>query len=53
MAQQAWVDDATAAAQEAGVTGTPTILLDGEVFQEGSSAEELAENLVAAVSDGQ
>lgn len=49
MAQQAWVDDATAAAQEAGVTGTPTILLDGEVFQDGSSAEELAENLVAAL----
>ena len=46
MAQRDWVEDATSAAQEAGVTGTPTILLDNEVFQDGSSAEELADNLI-------
>lgn len=28
-----WVDDATAAAIEAGVQGTPTVILDGEVVQ--------------------
>jgi protein-disulfide isomerase len=28
-----WVDDATAAAAEAGVRGTPTVLVDGEVVQ--------------------
>lgn len=42
-----WVDGATQAAQDAGVQGTPTILLDGEPFQEGRSMEEVAENLVA------
>lgn len=45
--QQAWVDDATKAAQEAGVSGTPTILLDGAVFQDGGSTEEIAENLIS------
>ena len=47
MEQQAWVDDATSAAQDAGVRGTPTILLDGEVFQDGATTEELAENLIS------
>ncbi len=28
-----WVDDATAAAIEAGVQGTPTVILDGKVVQ--------------------
>lgn len=41
-----WVADATQAAEDAGVTGTPTVLLDGEVFQDGRTAEELAENLI-------
>ncbi|GAA4372099.1 DsbA family protein [Nocardioides caricicola] len=41
-----WVADATQAAFDAGVQGTPTILLDGEVFQDGRTAEEMAENLV-------
>lgn len=44
-----WVTEATAAAQEAGVRGTPTILLDGEVFQDGRTIEEQAANLVEAV----
>lgn len=47
MEQQDWVDAATGAAQDAGVRGTPTILLDGEVFQDGATTEELAENLLA------
>ena len=38
---------ATQAAEDAGVQGTPTILLDGELFQDGRTAEELAENLIA------
>lgn len=42
----AWVAKATQAASDAGVQGTPTILLDGEVFQDGRTPEELAENLI-------
>ncbi len=41
-----WVEDATQAAQDAGVRGTPTIVLDGEVFQDGRTVEEMADNLV-------
>jgi len=44
-----WVERATQAASDAGVRGTPTVLLDGEVFNDGRTMEELAENLVAAV----
>ncbi|WP_232678976.1 thioredoxin domain-containing protein [Nocardioides sp. R-C-SC26] len=40
---------ATKAAGAAGVTGTPTILLDGQVFRDGRTYEEVADNLVAAV----
>jgi protein-disulfide isomerase len=47
MEQQDWVDAATTSAQDAGVRGTPTILLNGEVFQDGATTEELAENLLA------
>ena len=43
----AWVEKATQAAKDAGVQGTPTILLDDELFQDGRTPEELAENLVA------
>jgi hypothetical protein len=32
------------------VRGTPTVLLDGRVFSDGRSWEEIGENLVAAVS---
>jgi len=45
--QRSWVEDATQAAQDAGVTGTPTVLLDGEVYQNGRTTEEIAENLLA------
>jgi len=41
-----WVAGATTAARDAGVRGTPTVLLDGEVFQDGRTMEDLAENLV-------
>ena len=44
-----WVDDATKAAEDAHVQGTPTILLDGEQFTDGSSYTEIGENLVEAV----
>lgn len=43
----AWVARATQAAEDSGVQGTPTILLDGELFQDGRTPEELAENLIA------
>jgi len=46
-----WVDAATEAALDAGVNGTPTVLLDGKVFQEGRTWEEFAEELVAAASE--
>ncbi len=47
---KAWVADATQAASDAGVRGTPTVLLDGKVFQDGRTMEDLASNLVDKVS---
>lgn len=47
---KAWVGDATQAALDAGVRGTPTILLDGKVFQDGRTMDELGQNLVDTVS---
>ena len=41
-----WVEDATRAAQDAGVQGTPTVLLDGEVFQDGRTIDDIADNLI-------
>jgi protein-disulfide isomerase len=38
-----WAEEATAEAQEAGVTGTPTVILDGEVFN--GTVPELLEEL--------
>lgn len=49
LAYEDWVDDATEAAVEANVQGTPTIILDGEPFAEGGSYAEIGENLVEAV----
>lgn len=47
--QKAWVDKATTAANDAGVSGTPTILLDGKVFQDGRTINDLAQNLLDQV----
>ncbi len=48
------MDDAVAAAgaeaKKAQVNGTPTIVLDGKQFSNGRSAEDIANNLVKAVS---
>ncbi|GAW52264.1 MULTISPECIES: DsbA family protein [unclassified Nocardioides] len=41
-----WADRATKAADEAGVSGTPTVLLDGKVFTDYSNMQDLASNLV-------
>jgi protein-disulfide isomerase len=43
------VAGATQAADAIGVTGTPTIVLDGEPFADGGDWQEIANNLVAAV----
>jgi protein-disulfide isomerase len=44
---KAWVTKATRAASDAGVQSTPTILLNGEVFQDGRTVDDLANNLIA------
>jgi protein-disulfide isomerase len=49
--QKSWVDGAdTVGNDEAKIQGTPTIMLDGKEFQQGSTVQELAANLVKAVS---
>lgn len=45
-----WVEKATAAANDLGINSTPTIYLNGEQFRDGRTMDELAANLVAAVS---
>ena len=42
-----WVTKATKAADDAGVRSTPTVLLNGEVFQDGTTIDDLADNLIA------
>ena len=41
-----WVDRATNAADQAGVQGTPTVLLDGKVFTDYQNMADLSSNLV-------
>ena len=50
MAQQDWVDAASKAAEDTGLQGTPTILLDGTVFSEGTTLADNAAALIEAVS---
>jgi protein-disulfide isomerase len=45
-AGEAWVTKATQSALDAGVRATPTILLNGEPFQDGTTVDDLASNLV-------
>ncbi|MEP9364148.1 thioredoxin domain-containing protein [Nocardioides sp. CN2-186] len=45
-----WVTKATKAATDAGVQGTPTVLLNGKVFTDYSTMQDLASNLVDKVS---
>jgi protein-disulfide isomerase len=47
---EAWVEGATQAALDAGVRGTPTVLLDGKVFESGRTMDDLAQNLIDQVS---
>ncbi|GAA1502041.1 DsbA family protein [Nocardioides humi] len=47
LSHQDWVTQATAEADKAGITGTPTILLDGKVYQDGRSIQDVAKNLIA------
>nr|WP_278259822.1 thioredoxin domain-containing protein [Nocardioides convexus] len=44
-----WVTKATAEAQSNNVSSTPTILLDGKVFDDGRTVDDLAKNLVDAL----
>ncbi len=48
---ETWVDEATKEAVNAGVQGTPTILLNGEVFDDYGDMEEAASTLVSLILD--
>jgi protein-disulfide isomerase len=45
-AGKAWVTKATQSALDAGVRETPTILLNGKSFQDGTTVDDLAANLI-------
>lgn len=45
-----WTDGATKEALATGLQGTPTVLLDGTQFQQGSSVEDIASNLIKQLS---
>ena len=47
--QMDWVTAATSAAQKAGVNSTPTVLLDGKLYTDFSSIDDLASGLIKAV----
>jgi 2-hydroxychromene-2-carboxylate isomerase len=44
-----WPVDATRAAEKAGVNSTPTVILDGQLFSNWRTPDDLAANLVKAV----
>lgn len=48
--QKAWVEQASTKAHDAGVRSTPTVLLDGKVFTDWTTIDDLATNLVKKVS---
>lgn len=48
--EKQWTAGATSEAAAAGADHTPTVLLDGKEFQQGSSMEELAANLIKQLS---
>lgn len=50
MDQMDWVEKATKEAQQSGVDSTPTIVLDGQLFQEGKTIDEVADNLLGAIA---
>lgn len=52
LAFEDWVDQATQEASEAGVSATPTILVDGEPFTDGQTVEELSANLISTIEQG-
>lgn len=49
LSHQGWVKKATDEAHAANVDSTPTIVLDGERFEDGRTVEDLAKNLIDAV----
>ncbi len=49
LAMEDWVMQATEAAHDANVQGTPTVLLDGEQMTGYSSVEDLADQMIEAV----
>ncbi|MDN5746246.1 MAG: DsbA family protein [Nocardioidaceae bacterium] len=49
LSHEDWVNKASEEAHAAGVDSTPTIVLDGERFEDGRSVDDLARNLIKAV----
>ncbi|UMG91683.1 thioredoxin domain-containing protein [Nocardioides sp. TF02-7] len=47
--QEEWVEDATRAAADANVQGTPTVIIDGEQVSDYSSIDDLADQIIEAV----
>ena len=47
--EQGWVEQASAMAHDSGVRSTPTVLLDGKVFTDWTTIDDLANNIVEQV----
>lgn len=52
LAYSDFVEGATTEASEAGISGTPTILVDGEQFTDGQTVEDLSTNLISTIEQG-